>query len=114
VASSVSTASVTGPGRAGVPVGAHWSALVGVLLLGQLLALSVLPMQAPGRPGDRVLAADTPLDRLFQQLSAGRDITVVVTDHRVVGIITAADLTGPSDSPPCTTHQAARGWTLVK
>jgi Zn-dependent protease len=35
---------------AGVPVGAHWSALIGVLLLGQLLALSVLPMQAPGRP----------------------------------------------------------------
>jgi Zn-dependent protease/CBS domain-containing protein len=44
-------------------------------------------------PADRVLAADTPLDRLFQQLSVGRDIAVVVTDHRVVGVITAADLT---------------------
>lgn len=33
---------------AGVPVGAHWSALVGVVLLGYLLALGVLPMQVPG------------------------------------------------------------------
>lgn len=32
----------------GIPVGAHWSALVGVVLLGQLLALSVLPALAPG------------------------------------------------------------------
>lgn len=34
---------------AGIPVGAHWSALVGVVLLGQLLALTVLPALAPGR-----------------------------------------------------------------
>ena len=35
---------------AGVPVGAHWSALVGVVFLGQLLAQSALPMRAPGLP----------------------------------------------------------------
>ncbi|HLU56100.1 MAG TPA: site-2 protease family protein [Pseudonocardia sp.] len=32
----------------GIPVGAHWSALVIVLLLGELLALNVLPDMAPG------------------------------------------------------------------
>lgn len=32
----------------GIPVGAHWSALVGVVLLGELLALNVLPALAPG------------------------------------------------------------------
>lgn len=32
----------------GIPVGAHWSALVGVVLLGELLALSVLPSLVPG------------------------------------------------------------------
>jgi len=32
----------------GIPVGAHWSALVGVVLLGELLALSVLPALVPG------------------------------------------------------------------
>jgi Zn-dependent protease/CBS domain-containing protein len=34
----------------GIPVAAHWSALLGVTLLGQLLALTVLPVLAPGRP----------------------------------------------------------------
>jgi Zn-dependent protease len=34
----------------GVPIAAHWSALLGIALLGQLLALSVLPALAPGRP----------------------------------------------------------------
>ena len=32
----------------GVPVGAHWSAAVGVIVLGTLLALTVLPELAPG------------------------------------------------------------------
>jgi hypothetical protein len=32
----------------GVPVGAHWSALVGVIVLGTLLASTVLPELAPG------------------------------------------------------------------
>lgn len=32
----------------GIPVGAHWSALVVVVLLGELLALNVLPGMAPG------------------------------------------------------------------
>jgi len=32
----------------GIPAGAHWSALVGVVLLGELLALSVLPALVPG------------------------------------------------------------------
>ena len=32
----------------GVPVGAHWSALVGVVVLGTLLASTVLPELAPG------------------------------------------------------------------
>ncbi len=35
---------------AGVAVGAHWSVLVIVALVGQLLALSVLPGTAPGHP----------------------------------------------------------------
>lgn len=35
---------------AGVPVGAHWSVLVIVVLVGQLLAMSVLPGSAPGHP----------------------------------------------------------------
>ena len=32
----------------GVPVGAHWSALVGVIVIGTLLASTVLPELAPG------------------------------------------------------------------
>ncbi|WP_214370533.1 site-2 protease family protein [Pseudonocardia sp. H11422] len=41
----------------GIPVGAHWSALVGIVLLGQLLALTVLPTLAPGlAPGAYWLA----------------------------------------------------------
>lgn len=33
---------------AGIPVGMHWSALIGMVLLGQLVALTVLPSTAPG------------------------------------------------------------------
>jgi Zn-dependent protease len=33
----------------GVPIGAHWSALLGVALLGLLLALTVLPVLVPGQ-----------------------------------------------------------------
>ena len=33
---------------AGIPVGMHWSALIGMVLLGQLVALTVLPATAPG------------------------------------------------------------------
>ncbi len=33
---------------AGIRIGVHWSALIGVLLLGQLVALTVLPSFAPG------------------------------------------------------------------
>jgi Zn-dependent protease len=33
---------------AGIPVGIHWSALIGVVLLGQLVGLTVLPSMAPG------------------------------------------------------------------
>lgn len=33
---------------AGVPVGMHWSALIGIALLGQLVGLTVLPSAAPG------------------------------------------------------------------
>ena len=35
---------------AGIPVAAHWTVLVVVVLLGQVLALSVLPTLAPGQP----------------------------------------------------------------
>lgn len=41
----------------GVPVGAHWSALVGVVLLGELLALNVLPALAPGHTAATYLLA---------------------------------------------------------
>ncbi|GEL20373.1 site-2 protease family protein [Pseudonocardia asaccharolytica] len=41
----------------GVPVGAHWSALIGVVLLGQLLAMTVLPMLVPGRSAATYWAA---------------------------------------------------------
>ncbi|MFC5238302.1 site-2 protease family protein, partial [Pseudonocardia zijingensis] len=41
----------------GIPVGAHWSALVVVVLLGELLALNVLPGMAPGHtPATYLLA----------------------------------------------------------
>jgi Zn-dependent protease len=33
----------------GIPIGAHWSALLGVVLLGELLALTVLPVLVPGQ-----------------------------------------------------------------
>jgi Zn-dependent protease len=33
---------------AGIPVGMHWSALIGMVLLGQLVALTMLPSTAPG------------------------------------------------------------------
>jgi Zn-dependent protease/CBS domain-containing protein len=33
---------------AGIPVGMHWSALIGIALLGQLVGLTVLPSTAPG------------------------------------------------------------------
>jgi len=33
---------------AGIPVGMHWSALIGMVLLGQLVALTMLPLTAPG------------------------------------------------------------------
>ncbi|HXT45653.1 MAG TPA: hypothetical protein VN748_16305 [Pseudonocardiaceae bacterium] len=33
---------------AGIPVGMHWSARVGIALLGQLVGLTVLPSTAPG------------------------------------------------------------------
>jgi hypothetical protein len=33
---------------AGIPVGMHWSALIGIALLGQLVGLTVLPSMAPG------------------------------------------------------------------
>ncbi|MGH4012048.1 MAG: site-2 protease family protein [Pseudonocardiaceae bacterium] len=33
---------------AGIPIGMHWSALIGVVLLGQLVALMVLPSMVPG------------------------------------------------------------------
>jgi Zn-dependent protease len=33
----------------GIPIGAHWSALLGVALLGGLLALTVLPVLVPGQ-----------------------------------------------------------------
>jgi Zn-dependent protease/CBS domain-containing protein len=33
---------------AGIPVGMHWSALIGIALLGQLVGLTVLPATAPG------------------------------------------------------------------
>jgi len=33
---------------AGIPVGMHWSALIGMVVLGQLVALMVLPSTAPG------------------------------------------------------------------
>jgi Zn-dependent protease len=42
---------------AGIPVGAHWSALVVVVLLGELLALNVLPGMAPGHTSATYLLA---------------------------------------------------------
>lgn len=33
---------------AGIPVGMHWSALIGIVLLGQLIGLTVLPSMVPG------------------------------------------------------------------
>ena len=33
---------------AGIPVGMHWSALIGIALLGQLVGLTVLPSIVPG------------------------------------------------------------------
>lgn len=41
----------------GIPVGAHWSALVVVVLLGELLALNVLPAMAPGHTAATYLLA---------------------------------------------------------
>jgi hypothetical protein len=33
---------------AGIPLGMHWSALIGIALLGQLVGLTVLPSMTPG------------------------------------------------------------------
>jgi Zn-dependent protease len=35
---------------AGIPIGLHWSALIGLVVLAALLALTVLPVAAPGSP----------------------------------------------------------------
>ena len=64
---------------AGIPVGAHWSALAIALLLANVLATQVLPEMLPGRTGSTywpmlVIGMGRPLGVLEDQ-----DVTRVVT-----------------------------------
>jgi Zn-dependent protease len=72
---------------AGIPVGAHWSALLGVVVLGVLLAVTVLPTAAPGlAPPVYVIAAALAALALMLSLLAHELAHALVARRSAAGV----------------------------